>query len=558
MNPKKSTYRKNYVLVLAFIIVLTVSWVVAMVLANDLVVKRVEADFTSRKVEILDHNLYAFNDFFANRIPEISYYQGYLDSATASVLSQNILNHFPFVEKVRFYDVILNPGIQTQYGISFNKLIIYPTNIVDFQFRQSETGAGKVLESQKLKHLPTTLEEFNTLALKFGIFLTEADTSRSFSEMEVFKSFYSVTPGKVSYLNIPRRDDMKVYKDIMNGRPGTFTQYANDMFVFYIDPNKIALENTVPELYESIEIQPLVYDLVNRSPGLWITEAPLPGALADYKLYLKSSDQYVQREIQKRLFPVLGGILLLYLFLIMFAYLIYRNLYINNKMFKLQYDFINNLTHEFKTPVSVIKIAGNNIGNAKQLSDHERALYSRILDEESDKLNNLMNTLLSFTQIENKVITLKYEDIVLLTFCENIVTGSKLKYPDMEFSLLMDEGVPETFRTDPVLLASVFRNMIDNAYKYSNAGQRSMQIGIRRRRKHLDIRFKDTGIGIEKKEMKHIFKKFYRVQTRYNQQGSVGLGLAFSSEIVNFMGGEITVTSEVGLGTSFHVYLPLE
>src|SRR5690606_12407262 len=137
---------------------------------------------------------------------------------------------------------------------------------------------------------------------------------------------------------------------------------------------------------------------------------------------------FLSTEINKRLYPVMGGILLIYLFLIMFAYLIYRNLYINNRMYKLQYDFINNLTHEFKTPVSVIKIAGNNIGSSKELSDKERLMYSRILDEESDKLNNLMNTLLSFTQIENKSIKLKKSDVDLYEFCEKFEEAARLKF----------------------------------------------------------------------------------------------------------------------------------
>ena len=70
--------------------------------------------------------------------------------------------------------------------------------------------------------------------------------------------------------------------------------------------------------------------------------------------------------------------------------------------------------------------------------------------------------------------------------------------------------------------------------------------------------FKDTGIGIEEKELQHIFKKFYRVQNQYNQQGSVGLGLAFCNELVNYMNGEIIVKSKPGKGSEFKVFLPYE
>lgn len=558
MNPKQNTYRKNYFLVLAFAIVLTISGVVAIFLANNLIVKRVESDFNARKVEVLEHNLLSFNEFFNNKIPEISFYQGYLDSATASVLAENILKQYPFVEKIRFYDIILNPEVRSQYGLSVNNLMIYPTSVIEYWENQSPYTDGEKIMSVKLKHSPVVLDDFNTLAVKFGAFLEVADTTRSINESEVFNAFYSVTPGKVSYMNIPRRDDLKVYKDIIEEKPGIYTQYANDMFVFYIDPYGIQLENTLPELYQKIEIRPLVYDVVDRMPELWVTEAPLPGALADYKIYFSSSPEYLQKEIRQSLFPVLGGIVVLYLFLIMFAYLIYRNLYINSRMYKLQYDFINNLTHEFKTPVSVIKIAGNNIGNSKNLSDEERKLYSRILDQESDKLNNLMNTLLNYAQIENKVIKAKIENVDLESFIENIVKASKVKYADMNIEYHIDLENQPFMKTDPVLLSSVFNNLIDNAYKYSNLDSKFLKINTTIKKKYFYFTFQDKGIGIEKKELKNVFKKFYRVQTRFNQQGSVGLGLAFCKEIINFMGGEIQVESEIGVGTTFHVYLPIQ
>src|SRR5690606_33103305 len=118
-----------------------------------------------------------------------------------------------------------------------------------------------------------------------------------------------------------------------------------------------------------------------------------------------------------------------------------------------------------KTPVSVIKIAGNNIRSAKQLSDQERIQYGKILDQEADKLNNLMNTLLSFTQIENKSIKIKREEVDLHEFCDKLLEASKIKYGDLK--LRCKVNVKRTFYTDPVLLSSIFQNLVDNAYKYS-------------------------------------------------------------------------------------------
>ncbi|RZL18245.1 MAG: HAMP domain-containing histidine kinase, partial [Pedobacter sp.] len=236
------------------------------------------------------------------------------------------------------------------------------------------------------------------------------------------------------------------------------------------------------------------------------------------------------------------------------AFLIYRNLNINSKMFKLQYDFVNNLTHEFKTPVSVIKIAGNNIKSATALSQKEQQLYGKILDEEADKLNGLMNKLLAFTQIENKAIKLNQEEVNIKDFIESTIESHTLKHPD--FAITSEVSGFKTFITDPVLLGSLFDNLAENAYKYSNPGNKKLNISAKLIKGVLVFRFTDKGIGIPSSELNNIFKKFFRIQNEYNQMGSVGLGLAFCKELVNFMQGEITVKSKVGVGTEFKIVLP--
>ncbi len=203
-----------------------------------------------------------------------------------------------------------------------------------------------------------------------------------------------------------------------------------------------------------------------------------------------------------------------------------------------------------------IKIAGNNIRSATQLSDRERNHYGKILDEEADKLNDLMNKLLSFTQIENKAIQIKPESINLEVFCQNLIDSYQVKYPNFDISYII-KGV-EYFRSDPVLLGSIFQNLIDNAYKYSRPDNKVLKIKITKIKKQLFIKFSDRGIGIPTKDLNNIFEKFFRVQNEYNQQGSVGLGLAFCKELVKFMHGNISVKSVVGEGSEFTIELPYE
>lgn len=543
MKSQRNTYRVNYWLISAFIVVMIASFVLAAFLARDLTVTYVENEFASRKVEVLEYNIGPFNDFFHNRIPEISFYQGYLDSAGVATYADSVFRTYPFVDRIVFYDVLLSGNDPIKSGISLNNLMVYPKGVYQFGERSG--------------HLPLALsDDFNNMAIKFAAFIEHVDTTKALRDDDIFRVFYSVTPGKISYMNIPRRDDLITYKALMYGQQVHDAEYEQDILTYFIDPNKLPITNTVPELYQHVQIRPLVYESIDTDPDLLTTETPLPGALADYKIYFSSSRPFLLSEINRRFLPVMAGVVGIYLLLAIIAFLIYRNLYVNKRMYKLQYDFINNLTHEFKTPVSVIKIAGNNIRSAKQLSDMERMHYGKILDEEADKLNNLMNTLLSFTQIENKSIKIKREEVDLHEFCGSILAASKIKYPDLDIRCTVE--AKRMLFIDPVLLGSIFQNLIDNAYKYSKPERKVLDIKVTQIKKQVIIRFADRGIGIARKELGHIFKKFYRVQNQYNQQGSVGLGLAFCKELVNFMGGEISVESELGRGTTFSIGLPMD
>jgi two-component system phosphate regulon sensor histidine kinase PhoR len=399
-----------------------------------------------------------------------------------------------------------------------------------------------------------TGDEFNKMALKFSGFIELADTAQALNDDDRFSIFYSIRSNRITFMNIPRREEIKIYKELMYKKNLISPIYEMDMLAFYLNPQKLEIINSHPELYQNISIKPLVYESIDNDAGFVDNELPLSGPFSDYKLYFSSGKDFLRKEVNSRFRPIAFGLFIIYFVLVLIGYLIFRNLNINSKLFKLQYDFINNLTHEFKTPVSVIKIAGNNIRSASNLSDRERLHYGKILDEEADKLNDLMNKLLSFAQIENKAIKLKPESINLEIFCQNMVDSYQLKYPGFDIECEI-KGV-EYFNSDPVLLGSIFQNLIDNAYKYSNPERKILRITIQRIKNRIELKFSDQGIGIPEKDIRNVFKKFYRVQNQYNQQGSVGLGLAFCAELIKFMNGTITIKSVEGKGTEFRIELP--
>jgi len=556
MKHYKQTYRKNFVLVIIFLVLTTAALGATLYIAYNLTNKYVENEFVSQKIEVFEETLQPYNDFFQNKIPEISFYQGYLDSIQASRYIDTILRKFNFVDRVVFYDASIS-NHKIRDGIRVDNFSLVPKAV--YQFARNLPKDSVVLFKNNMTNKSFSLnsgDEFNKMAIKFSGFIELADTTSVLSDSDRFNIFYSVMSKRISYMNIPRREEIKIYKDLMTRSQGLSPIYELDMFSFYLDPLKLNIKNTNPELYEFISIKPLVYESLENTSGILNNDLPLSGPFSDYKLYFSSSKGFLRKEINARFLPIALGLIISYLILTLIAYLIFRNLNINSRLFKLQYDFINNLTHEFKTPVSVIKIAGNNIRSATQLSDRERLHYGKILDEEADKLNDLMNKLLSFTQIENKAIQLKLESINLEVFCQNLIDSYQLKYPNFDISYTL-RGV-EYFKSDPVLLGSIFQNLIDNAYKYARPDNKVLKIRISRVKKIITIKFSDLGIGIPTKELNNIFEKFFRVQNEYNQQGSVGLGLAFCKELVKFMNGNISVKSVVGKGSEFTIELPYE
>ena len=539
MRASNTVYRKNFSLILAFLVLVSVTLVIALIVAYSFTKKDVESEFSAKKDEILKQTAAPYYDFFYNGMQQMSLYNGLLDTASAKNYVHSIFDTYPFVREITFYKISL--------GGNKGKLSIAPQAI--FHYREDH---GKLTITRT--HSAVDTDDFKHMADKVGDYIASYDTAKRVES----ERFYDLNPGKISSMNVLGRPDITTYHKLAHSNGDKNISYPQNMMVFTLNAKSLKIQNSHKELYKNISIENVFYDpsLDVDSTVTKTDETPLPSALSNYKLYFNSPRSYLTTEINRRFMPTAGIIILIYSFLVMIGWLIYRNLNINLKLFKLQYDFINNFTHEFKTPVSVIKIAGSNLKGEAELTERQRKHYGKILDEEADKLNELMNKLLSFTQIENKSIKIKKDKIEMDKFTQGYIDTFKIKYPDFKLKCQIKEV--KYFNTDPVLLGSIFQNLIENAYKYSHPTHKELTIEISLDKRMIVCSFKDKGIGIPKNELNNIFKKFYRLENQYNQNGSVGLGLAFCKELANFMGGDITVQSKVEQGSEFLVTLPYE
>jgi two-component system, OmpR family, phosphate regulon sensor histidine kinase PhoR len=545
MKAPNQIYRKNSSLIIAFLVLISVVMIVALVVAYDLTSKTVVSEFSTRKSEVLEQSINSYKDFYDNKIPQITSYQGILDSALAGNYATEVFKNYTFVKQIVFYKVVI--GNRPGYNI-VNRVPVTTDGVYEYK------REGKKVVGVKSKNL-SYFDDSDFMTERFSHYIANYDTLKGQDIKEAYRVYQDMQPGKITYLNQVGDGDLKRYRDLLKTKLPI--NYNQNMFTFWLDVYGLIIKNPYPELYQHVSIEQLNYEPLDIDRSKVITdELGLPGAFSDYKLYFISPRDYLFNEINRRFIPVGGIVLLIYIFIVVIGWLIYRNVETNVKLFKLQYDFINNFTHEFKTPVSVIKIAGSNLRGDGELTDRQRKHYGKILDEEADKLNELMNKLLSFTQLENKSITIKKDKIDVSNFIQGYIDTFRIKYPDFKLSCHV-KGVKE-FYADPVLLGSIFQNLFENAYKYSHHDNKQLVVNVALDKRNIVFSFIDKGIGIPKAELNNIFKKFYRLENQYNQNGSVGLGLAFCKELVNFMNGELTVQSKINQGSEFKVTLPYE
>nr|WP_121269695.1 HAMP domain-containing sensor histidine kinase [Pedobacter schmidteae] len=251
-----------------------------------------------------------------------------------------------------------------------------------------------------------------------------------------------------------------------------------------------------------------------------------------------------------------AGLLLVLIFI--FAYTIYAILK-QKKISEMKTDFINNMTHEFKTPVATIMIASEALKDPEVVEDKGRiSRLAGIIYDENVRLGNHIERVLSIARLEKKELKLEHSEVNIHDLIAAVVDSMSLQLQKKNAKLHLNlKAAQPVIYGDELHLSNVFYNLIDNANKYS-AEDPDISIHTRSTDKALIIEIADKGIGMTKEHSKRIFDQFYRVPTgnRHDVKG-FGLGLNYVQDIVEQMNGTIKVQSEKDKGTTFEISLPL-
>jgi two-component system, OmpR family, phosphate regulon sensor histidine kinase PhoR len=243
-------------------------------------------------------------------------------------------------------------------------------------------------------------------------------------------------------------------------------------------------------------------------------------------------------------------------------YLTLRTLLRQKKLSEIKNDFINNMTHEFKTPIATISLAVDALKNEKVMFDKEKMGYfSNIIKEENKRMNRQVETILKASLLDRQEVELVLKPLhvhaVINSVLENFTLQLEERRGKADVSLLAENDLIEA---DEVHFSNLVNNLIDNAVKYGKDNIPPLiKITTASTRKNFILRIEDNGIGMNRDTVKRIFEKFYRAHTGnvHNVKG-FGLGLSYVKTMVDAHHGEVKVDSMIGRGSTFTIELPLK
>ncbi|HCA06732.1 HAMP domain-containing sensor histidine kinase [Chryseobacterium sp.] len=244
----------------------------------------------------------------------------------------------------------------------------------------------------------------------------------------------------------------------------------------------------------------------------------------------------------------------LIIILLVYVYSIYTIIQ-QKKFSELQRDFINNMTHEFKTPLSSILLASESLNKQNIVQENPKLqTYTSIIINQSYKLNNHIEKILNIAKNDTSGLSLKPQKIILLPFIQEIADTIQQNNENMTIDIDIENSF--SVMADEFHFTNIIYNILDNSVKYC---ENNPQIAITAYKdsKGLYLKFKDNGMGIPTKNIPHIFDKFYRVNTRKSEEvNGFGLGLFYVKKIVQQHNWKISVENNTDKGITTTLFFP--
>ncbi len=278
-------------------------------------------------------------------------------------------------------------------------------------------------------------------------------------------------------------------------------------------------------------------------------------AVETLHLYIKDDKQSVTQQMGWYIF---ASIVFTCIIISAFALTI-RTMFNQKNLSEIKSDFINNMTHELKTPLATISLAIDALTNQKVIHDIDKIkYYSGMIKDENKRMNKQVEKILQAARIEKQDIKLKLQELNAHDIINKVADNLSLQILDKNGKLELElDAEKHIIKADEVHFSNIIFNLMDNAIKYSKENL-LIKISTAVSRGMLAIKVKDNGIGMNRDTQARVFEKFYRAHTgnRHDVKG-FGLGLSYVKATVEAHGGKIKVESAPGKGSTFTVFFPI-
>jgi two-component system, OmpR family, phosphate regulon sensor histidine kinase PhoR len=253
------------------------------------------------------------------------------------------------------------------------------------------------------------------------------------------------------------------------------------------------------------------------------------------------------------------GAIIFTLIIITAFFLTLRTLFVQKKLGEIKSDFINNMTHEFKTPLATISLAVDALKNEKVVGNKEKTDYfTGVIKEENKRMNKQVETILQAALLDKQEVQLNLKKLSAHELINNALNNIALPLNEREGELKVKlDAAKDMVMADDVHFTNFINNLLDNALKYSKE-KPIIKLSTTDAGNILLIKIEDNGIGMNKETLSHIFEKFYRAHTgNVHDVKGFGLGLSYVKTMVDAHKGHIKVESVLGKGSTFTISIPL-
>ncbi len=316
-----------------------------------------------------------------------------------------------------------------------------------------------------------------------------------------------------------------------------------------------------------------ILDVESNSLSIWnenvkaetIRNSPYQYNLYPNEFYVQSDKLllYFPNQINyllKNSFKVLAVSVLLIIILITLFYYSLSTIYKQKRLSQIKNDFINNMTHELKTPISTISLACEALDDQSlQIERSQQKMYVGMINDENKRLSLLVDNVLKSAIWDSSNLKLNKEPLDIHTLIEKVAKSFKIQVKKKNGKIHLDlNATTSTFDFDTVHMSNVIYNLLDNANKYSKDTP-NILLQTKNTEGELIVSVKDNGIGIPKEHQNKIFDKFYRISTgNVHDVKGFGLGLSYVKRIIDNHHGKIWLESVVGSGTTISFSIPIE